>query len=273
MNHPIPSGVYLVTGASKGIGRAIASLLAAKGAQLILLARDKKALENTARELREKYNTKSVSVFSCDLGDKTQILHTAKEIRKKYKALSGMIHVAGYARPGYFHELDLDDFEKSMRIDYLGAVYLTHALHSLVNDDGLIAFTSSVAGYMGVFGYTAYAGPKFALVGFAETLRQEMLQRKIQISVLCPPDTETPGYTEENKTKPFETQALSKNAKLMPPEKVAQKFIQGIAKKKFIVTCNFESAMLYRLHGLWPSLIFRIMKSMIQKAQKKLPKN
>lgn len=122
---------------------------------------------------------------------------------------------------------------------------------------------------MGVFGYSSYAGPKFALIGLAETLRQEMLARKIQVSVLCPPDTETPGYATENETKPYETASLSESAKLMSADAVAAKFIKGVGKGKFIITCNFESGMLYRLHGIWPSLVFSIMTGMIKKAQKK----
>lgn len=272
MKHKLGNGAYLVTGASKGIGRAITHALAAKGADLILLARGKKSLDTVAKECREKYGTKSISTYTCDLSDKAQIIRVAKEIQKKHPALKGIIHVAGYALPGYFGKLKPEDFDKSMRTDYLGAVHLTHSLHSIVAEGGLVAFTSSVVGFMGIFGYTAYAGPKFALIGFAESLRQEFIQRKIQVSVLCPPDTETPGYIEENKTKPYETQVLSENAKLMSAEQVAQKFTKKVEKGKFIITCNAESWMFYHLKGIWPSLVFFVIKGIIKKAQKKFNK-
>lgn len=269
MAHKFAHGTYLVTGASKGIGHAIALQMAAEGTELILLARDKKALQKTELEIKKRHARSNVSLFPCDLSDRRAIERSVKEIRKKHKSLAGIIHVAGYARPGYFGELPPEEFEKAMRTDYLGAVFLTHGLTDIVETGGLIAFTSSVVGYMGVFGYTSYAGPKFALIGFAESLRQEMISRSVQVSVLCPPDTETPGYAEENKTKPFETQALSESAKLMTPDAVAAKFMRGVRKGKFIITCNGESTMLYRLHGIWPSLVFRIMAGMIKKAQKK----
>jgi 3-dehydrosphinganine reductase len=269
MTHKIQHGTYLITGASRGIGRSIAQQFAGLGTELILIARDKKALQAVEREAKLLNPRSNATILTCDLSDQRAIANLAKEIRKKYSKLSGIINNAGYAKPGYFHELKPDDFEKAVKTDYLGAVYLTHALHDLVEEKGLITVTSSVVGYMGVFGYTSYAGPKFALIGFAETLRQELLARRIQVSVLCPPDTQTPGYDEENKTKPFETQALSEGAKLMSPDAVAAKFIKGVQKGKFIITCNFESGMLYRLHGLWPSLVFRIMSGMIKKAQKK----
>ncbi|MBL8035156.1 MAG: SDR family oxidoreductase [Leptospiraceae bacterium] len=269
IKHKITQATYVVTGASRGIGKAIAHNLAARGADLILISRDKKSLAATAAEIQAKHAGRAVATLSCDLADRKAIEKTCAEIKKKHRALAGIINNAGYARPGYFHELPADEFEKAISTDYLGAVHLTRGLHDLVIKGGLISFTSSVVGFMGVFGYSSYAGAKFALIGFAETLRQELFARGIQISVLCPPDTATPGYETENKTKPYETAALSESAKLMTAEAVAEKYIRGVTKGKFIINCNFESAMLYRLHGIWPSLVFSIMSGMIRKAQKK----
>jgi len=269
MAHQFTTGTYVISGASRGIGRAIALRLAQRGANLVLIARDKKALALAQAECKKENPSGRIEIFSCDLSDRKAVEATGAAIRKKYPVLAGIINNAGYARPGYFHELPAEEFDRAVKTDYLGAVHLTRGLYALVQSGGLISFTSSVVGYMGVFGYSSYAGPKFALVGFAETLRQELDERGIQVSVLCPPDTETPGYREENKTKPMETQALSESAKLMTAEAVAARFIKGVEKGKFMITCNFESAMLYRLHGIAPSLVFRIMMGMIRKAQKK----
>lgn len=269
MAHTFTGGTYVISGASRGIGRSIAVLLARRGASLLLVARDKKALALVQAECRKENPSGRIDIFSCDLTNRKAIETTCAAIRRKHPVLAGVINIAGYARPGYFHELPADEFDRAVKIDYLGAVHLTHGLHALVQTGGLIAFTSSVVGFMGVFGYSSYAGPKFALIGFAETLRQELDQRGIQVSVLCPPDTETPGYGEENKTKPMETQVLSEGAKLMTAEAVAKKFVNAVEKGKFVITCNFESAMVYRLHGIAPSLLFRILMGMIRKAQRK----
>lgn len=267
MKHRI-AGTYVITGASKGIGRAFALALAPKVKALILLARDAKALKTVAAELVQLNPELVVQTHSVDLSDQKAIKKTTDAIRKAHRNIDGIVNNAGYARPGYFHELPADEFEKAMRVDYLGAVHLTRALHDLVPQGGLITFTSSVVGYMGVFGYSSYAGAKFALIGFAETLRQELARRQIQVSVLCPPDTETPGYAIENQTKPIETQALSAGAKLMTAEAVAAKFAKGIESGKFLINCNFDSALIYRLKSIWPSLVYRIMMGMVKKAQK-----
>jgi 3-dehydrosphinganine reductase len=269
MAHTFGNGTYVISGASRGIGRALAILLAERGANLVLIARDKKALAITQADCKKANPSGKIETFSCDLAQRKEIENTCAAIRKRHPVLAGIINNAGYARPGYFAELPADEFERAVKIDYLGAVHLTRGLHAQVQQGGLISFTSSVVGYVGVFGYSSYAGPKFALIGFAETLRQEFYQRGIQISVLCPPDTDTPGYSEENKTKPIETQVLSEGAKLMTAEAVAAKFIKAVEKGKFLITCNFESALLYRLHAIAPSLVFRIMIRIISKAQKK----
>jgi len=258
----------VITGASKGIGTEIARQLSLQGARLILVSRDMRALTRVREDLITENKNAQIELIPCDLGDLRQIEVAAKKIISIMPSIDGLVNNAGYARPGYFHELPIDEFEKAITVDYLGAVRLTRLLIDAIATHGFISVTSSVVGYMGVFGYSSYAGAKFALIGFAETLRQELAERKIQISVLCPPDTQTPGYEEENKTKPKETLALSANAKLMTAADVAKKFIRGVSKGKFIITCNFESAMLYRLHGIMPSLVFRIMMSMINKAKK-----
>jgi short-subunit dehydrogenase len=130
-----------------------------------------------------------------------------------------------------------------------------------------ITFTSSVAGFLGVFGFTSYSPSKFALIGFAEALNQEVAARGIRVAVLCPPDTDTPGFEEENITKPYETRALSGTAKLMSAQEVAEVFLKQLERGRFIITCNSESAILYRLQGIAPNFARRYMLRMIRKIQ------
>jgi 3-dehydrosphinganine reductase len=93
-----------------------------------------------------------------------------------------------------------------------------------------------------VFGLSSYTGPKFALVGLAVTLRQELGPRGIHVSVLCPADTDTPGYLAERAAQLPETKYLSAGA-LLKPETVAARFLTKLAQKKFLITVNLESAI------------------------------
>ncbi len=259
----------LITGGSKGIGRALAFDFARRGARVFLVARGEADLKATARDINEVYADSCTGYASCDVGDANAAADAVAKAVEAGDGLFGVVNNAGVARPRYFAEAPVEDFDDTMRIDYLGGVYFTKAALRHIPEGGFIAFTSSVAGFMGVFGYTSYAPAKFAQIGFAESLQQEVAARGIVVSVLCPPDTNTPGLEEENKTKPFETHELSKSASLMKPEAVAQKYVDRLVRGQFLVTVNFESWVLYRLHGLAPDLSRSIMGYLVRQAQKR----
>ena len=104
-----------------------------------------------------------------------------------------------------------------MKINLYGARNAIAALlPHMRNQGGHIVNVSSIAGLIGVFGYTDYCASKFGLIGFSEALRSELDSQGIMVSVLCPPDTDTPGLAEENLTKPPETLAVSESACVMP---------------------------------------------------------
>lgn len=257
----------VITGASKGIGKEVARLLANEGANLFLIARGEAALTELAKELSTKT---TVHVKTCDVSDKQSVAQTVKVIKEKFSSVDGLINNAGTTYPEYFEKTPLEEFERVNAVDYLGSVYMTHGLWSMIENKGFVSFTSSVVGYMGVFGFGSYAGPKFALFGLAETISQELAARDISVSVLCPPDTETPGFEEEEKTKPHETRELSKGAKLMTATQVAEKFITALKKRRFVITCNFESGLYYRLTRLVPGIVRMVMKSMVTGIQKRM---
>ena len=262
----------IITGGSKGIGREIALQLAQYGANVFLVARNEEALIETRKLIEKNAGTGLCHYHACDVSKKAQVKATVSLARKTMGSIDGLINNAGTSYPEYFENIPLDNFDHLVQVDYLGSVYFTKEVYEHLKPGSFITFTSSVVGYMGVFGFTSYAGPKFALIGLAESLQQEAHSRGIQISVLCPPDTETPGFSEEQKTKPFETQKLSEGAKLMSAGDVAQIFLKKLKAGKFLITCNFESALFYRLHGAFPGLVRWVMKRMVASARKKKPR-
>src|SRR5262249_37417443 len=82
--------------------------------------------------------------------------------------------------------------------------------------------------------YTDYCASKFALVGFSEALRSELKPHGLTVSVLCPPDTDTPGFATENLTKPEETRAISAGAKILGPDAIAQALLRGMERGTFL---------------------------------------
>lgn len=258
----------IITGASQGIGAAMAQELAAMGANLLLMARNQKNLARICEELSQKYPEADFYYYAGDITNANTILKATELAEEKFSQLHGLINNAGFARPGYFEKLPADDFEQTMQLNYLAAVHMTRSMLPLMQQDSFISYTSSVVGYLGVFGFTSYAPSKFALIGFAQSLRQELWFRKIHISVLCPPDTDTPGLKEEDHGKPIETLELSKSAKLMDANVVAKRFLKKLSRKKFMININFESSLFYILQRLMPETVFHIMIHMLKKARK-----
>jgi 3-dehydrosphinganine reductase len=261
----------LLTGASSGIGLAAAKLLREAGAHLILVARDQGRLDQ-AKAACEAISAPGCELhrLSCDLRDREAVLGLAGKLPTR-RPVDILISNAGYAKTGYFEELPLEAFDEMMNTNYWGGVYLTKALlpGMVERGSGHICYVSSLIGLMGVFGYTSYAPSKFALRGFAESLRLEMKPRGIQISICYPSDTDTPGHVNENKTKPAETYAIEGKVKMMSPDAAARKLLEGMAAGKFHILCDGSSWFAEYMYRLFPWMVRSMFDSSVSRAAAK----
>jgi 3-dehydrosphinganine reductase len=260
-----------IVGGSVGIGYALAQLLLSKGAQVLIIARNAGRLAAAASEL-EAATTSGAKVryLAVDATDEQAMAHAfaplfAEGIRPYF-----LFNCAGRALPDYFERISSGQLEESFRLNVLTAWNaIKTCLPEMKKSGGYIINTSSVAGFVGVFGYTDYAVTKFGLIGFSEALKSELEQYHIKVAVLCPPDTDTPGYELENQTKPAETQAISANAKLMSAEEVAKACLRQLEKGNFILLANLESKLTFWLKRFFPGLLYWIMQRDVRRVQKK----
>jgi short-subunit dehydrogenase len=116
-----------------------------------------------------------------------------------------------------------------------------------------------------VFGYTDYCASKFAIVGFSEALRSELKPHGITVSVLCPPDTDTPGFETENLTKPEETRAISSTAKVLSPAAVADHLLRGMARAEFLIIPGFDSRLGVLAKRFVPGVVRWVMDRTVAK--------
>jgi 3-dehydrosphinganine reductase len=263
----------LLTGGNQGIGLGAARLLRKSGAHLILVARSQEKLASAQEELSPiGANGAGLHTLSLDITDR-EATAAAVESLPGDRPVDVLINNAGYAIPGYFQDLPLSMYDEMMSTNFMGAMHLTKLLvpSMMERGSGHVTFVSSLVGLMGIFGYTAYAPSKFALRGFAEALRCEVKPYGVAVSVCYPPDTDTPGYIEENKHKPHETRALEGNAKALSPDEVADKLLQGMAAGKFHILCNGSSWFADFMHRLFPWMVRSVFDSDIKKAQTKGP--
>jgi len=263
--------VSVITGASKGIGRATAREVVLRGGSVILIARGADALADTASEVSGLGGTgQFVEIMPLDVTDTERVSAVFGELVDRRGVPHHLINCVGGARPGYLRDLTLDDYRGQLEVNYLSQLVPTLALMPAFVEAGRghISLVSSMMGYFGMIGYGAYAPAKFAVVGLAEVLRHELKPAGIGISVLFPPDTDTPGFANENLTKPVETAIMSETAGLLAPEGVARTFVRGILAGTYAIHPK-GSGWIWRVNRYAPALVRTIMDRDLKKAMRK----
>lgn len=261
----------LVTGGSRGIGRAVAFELAGRGAPVFLVARGVEDLDAACAELRSRWPSLTTGRFPADVSDPGAMEAAVAAMRHVLGGIGGVVCNAGVAHPGYFDELPREAFTRSIEVNYLGSLWTVRAALPHLAPGSFVSLVSSVAGYLGPFGYSAYAPAKAAVISLAEVLRQEVTARGVRVSVLCPPDTRTPGFEEENRTKPHETRVLARNAGLMDADVVARRYVRALRRGRFLITVNARSWGYRRLKGWLPETVRRALDRVVVRAQRSAP--
>jgi len=187
----------LVTGASSGIGRALALRLARDGARVALVARRTAELEALAAEIRGAGG--EATPLPGDVSDRSAAERISAQALAELGRVDILFNNAGYGRHRTFLEWDLDDVERMMRVNYLGSVYLTRLLlpGMVERGTGWVVFIASVAGRIGTPGESAYAATKFAVVGLAEALSVEVEDAGVHVLTVCPGVVRTPFFGAE----------------------------------------------------------------------------
>jgi len=257
-----------ITGGSSGIGLAVARAMAMAGARVMLLARHEDRLQQAAEEIRTATG-QQVLWRSLDVTDPVAATAVIDDAAADDLGPPDILfNSAGRALPNYFENISAQQFDQTLRLNLCGTRHLISAALPHMRSGGYIVNVSSVAGLIGVFGYTDYSASKFAIIGFSEALRAELKPRGIFVSVLCPPDTDTPGLAAENQTKPAETKAISANARTISAETVARSLIRGMIKKRFLIIPGFDARLSVLAKRLTPGLVDWIMDRTIARVHK-----
>lgn len=234
----------IVTGGSSGIGLTVAQKLVAAGAHVMILARRPEPLAAALESLHTLRRDPAVMCVghSVDVSDRRAVKNLAPDIEAFAPDL--LVNNAGVTLCKAFLDADEVEIERLLRINIEGCIWLTRLVLPGMRrrEQGHIAFVSSMAGKVGVYGYTYYAASKFALVGLAEALRHECSSSPIHISILYPPDTETPMLVEENRDKPAATRAVSEGV-VLSAGVVAEAFLDGLARQQFEIVPDRQSRL------------------------------
>lgn len=268
-----PDRIALITGGSSGIGLALARLLAQKGSHVWIAARGEERLSAALADIQasRQNNAQVCGAIRADVSDAAEAAAMVEQVSRAVGLPDLVVNSAGVARPGYFHAVDLDDFRWHMDINYFGTVHTLRAAlpRMIARGSGHIVNISSVAGFLGVFGYSAYGASKFAVMGLSEVLRAEMKPRGIGVSVVFPADVDTPQLAYESELRPAETRGiLSVGTVVVPPERLAAAILRGVARGQHVIILGWMDRAMYRLTRPLSGTTYWVMDWLAARAQK-----
>lgn len=226
----------IVTGASSGIGRALAEYFGSLGANVTLAARSIDKLTEIASAIP------SSLAVQCDVTKQEDCQHLIEESVSKFGGIDILINNAGLSMRAIFDDVDLDVLHRLMDVNFWGAVYCTkYALPYIQASKGSIVGISSVAGFHGLPGRTGYSASKYALNGFLETIRIENLYKGVHVMIVAP------GFTESNVrfaalTKDGSQQGASPRdeGKMMTAAEAARIIAKAISRRKRTLLMDFD---------------------------------
>ncbi len=217
---------YLITGASRGIGRAIATTLAAPDRELLLLGRDQEALTETLTAV-ETAGAKA-TVFICDLADPKEVLSLAAELASQ--PLHVLANNAGMAVVKPLGELTLEEWQETIDINITAPFLLTQKLAPSMPEGASVVNILSVAARTGFPGWSSYCMSKFALEGFTQSVREELRPKGIRVINIYPAATASNLWDSIEGDWPKD--------KMMPPQETAEAVAYALSRPKSVLVEN-----------------------------------
>lgn len=257
--------VVIITGGSSGIGKALAEIFGKHGSRILITGRDKDALLVTAAELQSKNIV--VETFQADVSREEDNKRMAEAAIRLYGKIDILINNAGISMRAIFEDVNLDVVKKVMDINFYGVLYATkYCLPEIIKNKGSVIGISSIAGYRGLPARTGYSASKFALNGFLEVLRTEMLKKDVHVLTACP------GFTASNirkrsLTKDGSSQGESprEEEKMMTAEACAKHIYQATVRRKKILILTAQGKLTVFLNKWFPGLTDKLVYNVMAK--------
>jgi dehydrogenase/reductase SDR family member 7B len=257
--------VVVITGGTSGIGKALASEFGRRGSRVLITGRDEMLLTKTVQELAGL----DVQAFGvrADVTSADDNNHMVQEALRVYGRIDILINNAGISMRALFEEVDADVIRRVMEINFFGVVLATKAcLPEIIRHRGSIVGISSIAGFRGLPARTGYSASKFALNGFLEALRTELMHSGVHILTACP------GFTASN----IRNRALVKDGsqqghsprqeqKMMTAEECAAHIYKATVNRKRTLALTLQGRLIIWLNKWWPSLADKMVYNAMKK--------
>lgn len=250
--------IIVITGGTDGIGKALVEQFLNVGATVATCSRT----ESKLSDLKIEFAGKTLFTMPADVSKEEDCKKFIENVLEKYGKIDVLINNAGISMRALFQDTELDTLRKVMDINFWGTVYCTKfALDSIIKNKGTIVGVSSVAGYRGLPGRSGYSASKFAVNGWLEAIRTELLETGVNVMWVCP------GFTKSN----IRNAALNKDAqpqgesplkeeKLMTAEECAHHIIKAIEKRKRTLLLTFTGKETVYMNKFFPSLTDKLTR-------------
>ncbi|MEP7236589.1 MAG: SDR family oxidoreductase [Ferruginibacter sp.] len=251
--------VVVITGGSDGIGKALVDALIHLGAKVATCGRNQDKLY----DLQLLHSGKPLHTLVADVSNYNDCKNFIDSTIQFFGGIDILINNAGISMRALLKEADVEVIQKVMDINFNGTLYCTKlALDSIVERKGTIVGVSSIAGYRGLPGRSGYSASKFAVHGFLEALRTEMIDSNVNVMWVCPGFTSSNiRKTALNKKGQLQGESPMAEEKMMSADKCAAYILKAIEKRKRTLVLTFKGKQTVFMNKYFPSLTDRLTKN------------
>jgi len=265
--------IVIITGASSGIGKALAAEFAKRGANLVLGARQYVTLCEVAQQLQQQYNIKAIAV-QCDVSIEADCKQLIQQAITTFGGIDVLVNNAGISMRALFNDADIEVLKTLMDVNFWGTVYCTkYAMPELLKTQGSVVGVSSIAGYKGLPGRTGYSASKFAMNGFLDALRVENLKTGVHVLTACP------GFTASNirntaldKKGQQQGESTLHEEKMMTAEEVAKIIVDGVENRARTLIMTGQGKLTVLLSKFIPGVLDKLVYNVFAKEKDPLLK-
>lgn len=259
--------VVIITGGSSGIGKGLAEVFGQMGSKVVITGRKQEPLNNVASSLSAQ--GVDVLAIQADASVEDDNKRMVDEVIAKYGQIDILINNAGISMRALFEDLDLEVMKKVIDINFWGVVYATkYCLPHIQKSKGSVVGVSAIASYRGLPARAGYCASKFALNGFLEVLRTEMLKKEVHVLTACP------GFTASNIRKTAllhdgsqQGETPRNEGKMMSAEECAKRIYKATKKRKNHLILTTQGVFTVFLNKLFPSMMDKIVYNVMAKEE------
>ncbi len=242
-----------ITGAASGIGRELARRYVRQGWNAFLF--DRAELEGAVAEMKSLAGSEqTLQGLMLDVSDEASV-NTAFSEAAGQLAPDLVINCAGILSCEPFTNSSGEDFERVIRVNLIGSRHVAASAVTHLRPGGQLVLVASLAGVAACYGYTAYCAAKHGVVGLADVLRMELKPLGITVSLVCPPEVETPMVVEERKTRAKATSDIKALGGLLTVEEAASQIEAGVARRDFMIIPGRRARFMYWTTRITPRVL------------------